>query len=192
VSWWFALIVAPALAEPPASPAEAPLPDLAAQAIVAARGRCERPDARGVTASAVGADQVHVGAFEVGEDGAVVGTERRLLFANSTWRRTPGPDGVVGADCEVVWNVTGHVAAPGHCADCALAFTFEANADYAASTCPMRIVSDGNHFRTAYDVHRSPTGEVRVQFSASGNALGAGHAQGRHYVWASPHRCVWL
>lgn len=162
-------------------------PDLSSDAV---RGRCDVP--RSGATPAVGADQTYAGSFTVAEDGSVRGTERRILFANSKWRTTTAPDGTTGHDCVVVWNIVGQRTGTTGCRDCTFGFTFQADIDYSASTCPMRIQADGNHFRGAYDVKENADGSIGVFFATSGNALGTGRKNEDGYGWISDHRCIWL
>jgi hypothetical protein len=164
-----------------------PLPDLEA---TARRGACETA-AGGRTA--VGADQTYAGQFTRNADGTITGYERRLLFANSTWRQTVAPDGTSGRDCRVHWTVTGTSHPPSaRCPSCAFGVTFEANVDFGASTCPVRISSDAAHFRAAYDVEQTADGAVTVRFADSGRVLGTGRTADGELRWISEPRCVWL
>lgn len=191
-------------AETPAAPAETPtdtpaatpapatdpsLPDVAAKAV---RGKCERPSVKTEATTGPGADQSYTGTFTVGADGKVTGTERRLLFANQAWTDASSEDGHHGGDCVNVWNVEGEVIAPTGCKSCDLAIQFDADLDFAASTCPQRLEVDGSHFRSAYDVKKKPDGSVEVYFSNSGKKLGDGYWSGQSFNYLSPHRCVWL
>ena len=184
-------VAGPAWADiPPPEPAETPaaLPDYEASAI---RGRCETAPVKTTEKPPAGADQTYVGLFTVAPDGAVTGTETRLLFANEAWKKSPGEDGKVGHDCVNVWTVTG-TKVDATCAGCSFGITFEANIDYGRSTCPQRLVVDGNHYRAAYDVKVAPDGSFELTFQQSGKPLGTGRFVGDTYAWTSDHRCVWL
>lgn len=171
----------------PAPAAEA-LPDLESQV---KRGLCEEAPAKTSSKPPAGADQTYVGRFTIAADGTVTGHEKRLLFANEAWKASPGEDGKVGYDCVNVWTITG-TKVDAKCPGCAFGYAFEANIDYGRSTCPQRLVVDGNHYRTAYDVKTKPDGTFELFFQASGKPLATGRTNGTDYVWITDHRCVWL
>jgi len=172
-----------------AGPPTGNLPDIAAEAV---RGRCERPPIETTAKTSPGADQTYVGQFTVAPDGTVTGYERRLLFANADWKASTSEDGHHGQDCINQWTVVGEVAEPSACSTCGLAIHFQADIDYEASTCPQRLVVDGNHFRSAYDIKKNSDGTIEVFFSNSGNKVGRGYWRGSSFNYITNHRCVWL
>jgi len=159
-----------------------PLPNVASQA---KKGQCNK-------IPATGADQTFIGEFAIAEDGTVTGYERRLLFANERWKREKGRDGKVGKDCISHWKVTGKKVAASGCKQCEFGVQFEAHIDYDISTCPMRLLADGNHRPGSYDIERKPNGTHNIYFSRTGNPLGTGYHAGERFNYISSHRCVWF
>jgi len=191
------LLVAPASAEPPesAAPEAAPasattgLPDVLEGA---RHGLCEKPPVQTSDETVSGADQYYWGEWTIAEDGTVTGFEERLLFANEAWKASRGEDGKAGEDCKNRWNIQGTVVEPEGCKSCNLAVHYQADIDYEASTCPQRLVVDGNHYRGGYDLKKNADGTLEVYFSTSGKELGTGYHRGTTLNYVSKHRCVWL
>jgi len=139
-----------------------------------------------------GADQHYVGQWKVGEDGVIEGVEKRFLFANPKWRQTRGPDKKMGADCVVVWDITGHKGEPVTCTGCTFSVKFEARVNYDKSTCPQRIVNNGAYRTGQYDVSLKSDGTTGVYFSRTGKRFAQGHHKGTLVNYKSPHGCVWF
>jgi hypothetical protein len=149
------------------------------------RGKCTRfPTA--------GADQHYVGHWAVGEDGVITGTEKRVLFANPKWRQTRGPDRKMGADCVVVWDITGHKAAPITCTGCTFSVQFEARVNYDKSTCPKRLVNEGAYRTGQYDVSLKSDGTTAVYFSRTGKPFATGKHNTTSFNYMTAHGCVWF
>jgi hypothetical protein len=166
-----------------------PLPDLSREAI---RGQCERPKVETTASDPAGADQTYVGTFTMTADGTVTGAEVRYLFANAAWKAARSEDGHSGYDCINHWDVKGVRIDPTGCPQCDFGIQFDADISYVKSTCPQRLVVDGNHFRSAYDVDLKPDGTLDVYFSNSGKKFARGAWRGDQYTWISDHRCVSL
>lgn len=158
------------------------LPDLQSEA---QRGRCDHKPV-------AGADSTYVGELSWTEEGQVTGYERRLLFANSRWRANRGEDGKYGRDCTIHWTVQGRKVPTTSCAQCEFGISFQADIDYDASSCPMQLQLEGNHFKGAYDIDLREDGTLEVFFANSGKKLGRGAHEGQTLRWISDHRCMWL
>ena len=182
---WTLLIALTALAE---TPAAEPLPPIESEMT---QGKCERPVVKKVRNAIPGADEYYTGGFSVAADGSVTGFEKRILFANSEWRRQK-ESWAHGEDCVVIWAVTGRRAPVTACTGCDFAVHFEANVDYKKSTCKMRITVDGNHIRGAYDIDKKDDGTIEVFFSNSGKRFARGYWRGESFNWLTEHRCEWF
>ena len=139
-----------------------------------------------------GADQYYAGHWTIGEDGVVEGTEKRILFANPKWRSTRGPDGRMGRDCVVTWDIIGHKSEPVTCTGCTMSVKFEARVNYEKSTCPKRIVNNGAYRAGQYDVSLKSDGTTGFYFSSSGKRFAVGHHKKGQVNYVSPHGCVWF
>ena len=139
-----------------------------------------------------GADQYFVGTWTLEEDGVVSGTETRILFANPKWKSRRGPDGKVGRDCVVVWNITGHRSDPVTCTGCDFGLKFQASVDYTKSTCPQRLYNEGAYRGGHYDVSLRSDGTTAMYFSRTGKQFATGHHVKGSLNYKTPHACVWF
>jgi len=139
-----------------------------------------------------GADQYFVGNWTLGEDGVVSGTESRILYANPKWKSRRGPDGKVGRDCVVVWNITGHRSKPVTCTGCDFGLKFQASVDYSKSTCAQRLYNEGAYRGGHYDVSLRSDGTTAMYFSRTGKQFATGHHVEGSLNYRTPHACVWF
>ena len=140
-----------------------------------------------------GADQYFTGHWTVSEDGFVKGIEKRILFANSKWKSTRGPDKRMGGDCVVVWDITGHKSAPTTCTGCSFGVKFNASINYEKSTCPQRLVNEGAYKKgLKVDVSLKSDGTSTLYAATSGKPIANGkHASGA-FNYKTKHTCVWF
>jgi hypothetical protein len=151
-------------------------------------GRCEK--------ATPGADAWFVGDLQIAEDGTFKGAERMLLVPNKEWAAQK-----VEA-CEIRWNVTGRLTAPGKCAACEMSLAVVAKADLQASTCPEELLTgrvsqhngakvggEASDFNQQYDVDVDDEGRASVRFAKSGREIGKGLYLGGRLSWVSGHQC---
>jgi hypothetical protein len=151
-------------------------------------GRCEK--------DTPGADGWFVGDYQIAEDGTMKGVERLLLVPNKAWAAQK-----VEA-CEIRWNLTGRLAAPGKCSSCEMSLEVVAKADLEASTCPQELLTgrksqhngqlvggEASDFTQHYDVDVDDEGRASVRFAKSGREVGQGLYLGGRLSWVSGHQC---
>jgi hypothetical protein len=153
-------------------------------------GRCEK--------GTPGADGWFVGDIKVAEDGTITGAERWLLVPNKAWAAQN-----VNA-CEIRWNLTGRLDAPGACKACEMSVRITAKADLEASTCPQELLTgrdshdvsykgkvggEAVDFVQQYDVDLDEEGRATVSFAKTGRQIGQGLYLGGRLSWVSPHQC---
>ncbi len=137
------------------------LPDLRGEA--EDPGGCEEV----LGAAAAGAASMFFGEYEE-SDGAWVGEERWLLFANQTWRD------LGGTDCVVVWSAEATQTDAPACTGCDLGLQTTLTLDEGATTCDPAIVggSDGTE---AYGIARASGGDATWYLATTQERFGDGH-----------------
>lgn len=131
-----------------------------------------------------GATSYFVGGFS--RDGDIwTGTETWLLFATSEWVAEGG------ADCQVVWDISGSTAAPDACAGCAFAVSFSASLDASLTDCSADLYAGDETYSASYDV--LVNGSIAtVYFSSTGDELGVGYANGGAFSYLTAPQCRWF
>ena len=115
------------------------------------------------------------------------GAESWRLFANSDWEKAGG------ADCEVVWRMTGEtVDDGGECATCEFSVSLSATVDTGRTDCDPDIYAGSETFTITYAVDDHGDGTHGIFFAGSGRALGTGEIDGDELTYVTEPNCLWF
>ena len=119
--------------------------------------------------------------------GTWAGAETWHLFANSDWEKAGG------ADCEVVWRLTGEtVEDGGECATCEFSISLSATLDSGRTDCDSDIYAGSETFTITYAVDDHGDGTHGIFFAGSGKALGTGELDASGLTYVTEPSCKWF
>jgi hypothetical protein len=132
-----------------------------------------------------GATSYFRGDFDIDGD-VVTGSEKWLLFANSSWQET-GND-----DCTIHWTILGTRDEPTQtCGSCDYSLSLAANVDVSLTDCPAGLWSSDQSFSTAYNV-KIVDGSAIFYFAGSGNELATGTGSNSAAAYLTEATCVYF